>query len=129
MQICYERRTTGEHPRSGIRRSLLQLTLKSGEYQYFEAFSFLPNRSLKDYYEIIAEPLSLKALNKQVRGQHGRGDATGVSDFKSWSQFEDQASLLWKNAYHYNEDGSEISELAAELEVGQLFVGGYLRPD
>ncbi|KAI1879921.1 hypothetical protein JX265_001542 [Neoarthrinium moseri] len=89
----------------------------SGEYQYFEAFSFLPPRSLKDYYEIIAEPISLKALQKQVRGQHGRGEATGVSDFKSWSQFEDQASLLWKNAYHYNEDGSEISLLAQELEA------------
>lgn len=94
--------------------------MRSGEYQYFEAFTYLPPRSLKDYYEIIAEPLSLKALDKQVRGQHGRGAATGVSDFKSWSQFEDQASLLWKNAYHYNEDGSDISELAAELEVSEL---------
>ncbi|KAH6657779.1 hypothetical protein BKA67DRAFT_556319 [Truncatella angustata] len=90
---------------------------ESGEYQYFEAFSFLPPRTLKDYYEIIAEPLSLKALDKQVRGKHGRNEATGISDFKTWSQFEDQASLLWKNAYHYNEDGSEIFELARELEV------------
>ncbi|KAK6068860.1 bromodomain containing protein [Seiridium cupressi] len=96
---------------------VLQKRDESGEYQYFEAFTFLPPRSLKDYYEIIAEPLSLKALHKQVRGQHGRNDATGVSDFKTWSQFEDQASLLWKNAYHYNEDGSEISELARELET------------
>lgn len=79
----------------------------------------MPPRSLKDYYEIIAEPLSLKGLQKQVRGQRGRGGASGVSDFKSWSQFEDQTSLLWKNAYHYNEDGSEISVLAKELEVKQ----------
>jgi hypothetical protein len=92
---------------------------QSGEYGYFDAFTFLPPRSLKDYYEIIAEPLSLKALQKQVRGQHGRNEATGVSDFKTWSQFEDQASLLWKNAYHYNEDGSEIFQLAQELEVGE----------
>ncbi|KAI0126550.1 hypothetical protein BJ170DRAFT_684137 [Xylariales sp. AK1849] len=86
------------------------------EYYYFEPFFTLPPRSMKDYYEIIAEPLSLKALKKQVRGQHGRSEATGISDFKSWSQFEDQASLLWKNAYHYNEDGSDISVLAKELE-------------
>jgi hypothetical protein len=77
----------------------------------------LPPRSLKDYYEVIAEPLSLKALQKQVRGQHGRGEATYVSDFKTWAALEDQASLIWKNAYHYNEDGSEIFSLAQELEV------------
>ncbi|KAI5864805.1 Bromodomain-containing protein [Durotheca rogersii] len=86
------------------------------DYAYFEPFVYLPPRSLKDYYEIIAEPLSLKALQKQVRGQHGRGGATYVSDFKSWAAFEDQASLIWKNAYHYNEDGSEIFLMAQELE-------------
>ncbi|KAK6820616.1 Bromodomain-containing protein [Apiospora arundinis] len=86
------------------------------DYNYFEAFIYLPARSLKDYYEIIAEPMSLKALHKQVRGQHGRTQATGVSDFKSWAAFEDQASLIWKNAYHYNEDGSEIFVMAQELE-------------
>ncbi|KAK7985024.1 hypothetical protein PG988_002646 [Apiospora saccharicola] len=86
------------------------------DYSYFEAFIYLPARSLKDYYDIIAEPMSLKALHKQVRGQHGRGQATGVSDFKSWAAFEDQASLIWKNAYHYNEDGSEIFVMAQELE-------------
>ncbi|KAI0007634.1 Bromodomain-containing protein [Xylariaceae sp. FL0662B] len=91
----------------------------SGDYPYFEPFVFLPPRTLKDYYEIIAEPLSLKALQKQVRGQHGRSEATHVSDFKGWAAFEDQASLIWKNAYHYNEDGSEISLMAQELE--QLF--------
>ncbi|KAI1485302.1 Bromodomain-containing protein [Biscogniauxia mediterranea] len=86
------------------------------DYPYFEPFIYLPPRSLKDYYEIIAEPLSLKALQKQVRGQHGRSEATYVSDFKAWAAFEDQASLIWKNAYHYNEDGSEISLMAQELE-------------
>jgi hypothetical protein len=72
---------------------------------------------LKDYYEVIAEPLSLKGLQKQVRGQHGRSEATYISDFKGWAAFEDQASLIWKNAYHYNEDGSDIFVMAQELEV------------
>lgn len=66
---------------------------------------------------MIAEPLSLRSFQKQVRGQHGRGGATYVSDFKSWTAFEDQASLIWKNAFHYNEDGSPIFEQAQELEV------------
>lgn len=96
------------------------LTVANSDYNYFEAFIYLPARSLKDYYEIIAEPMSLKALHKQVRGQHGRTQATGVSDFKSWAAFEDQASLIWKNAYHYNEDGSEIFVMAQELEVLRL---------
>ncbi|KAI1827469.1 Bromodomain-containing protein [Xylaria intraflava] len=86
------------------------------DYPYFEPFVYLPPRTLKDYYEIIAEPLSLKALQKQVRGQHGRSEATYISDFKGWSAFEDQASLIWRNAYHYNEDGSEIFVMAQELE-------------
>ncbi|KAI0200883.1 Bromodomain-containing protein [Astrocystis sublimbata] len=86
------------------------------EYPYFEPFIFLPPRTLKDYYEVIAEPLSLKGLQKQIRGQHGRLEATWVSDFKGWAAFEDQASLIWKNAYHYNEDGSEIFSMAQELE-------------
>lgn len=94
------------------------------DYLLFQPFINLPPRSLKDYYEIIAEPISLKGLQKQVRGQRGRGGASGVSDFKSWSQFEDQTSLLWKNAYHYNEDGSEISVLAKELEI---YVKGIIK--
>ncbi len=107
--------------RRGNREDLILLIyISSGDYPYFEAFVYLPPRTLKDYYEIIAEPLSLKALQKQVRGQHGRGPATYVSDFKSWAAFEDQASLIWKNAYHYNEDGSEIFVMAQELEVGLM---------
>lgn len=87
------------------------------DYPYFEPFIYLPPRTLKDYYEVILEPLSLKALQKQVVGRHGRSEATYVSDFKGWAAFEDQASLIWKNAYHYNEDGSDIFVMAQELEV------------
>ncbi|KAI0976781.1 hypothetical protein F4678DRAFT_480238 [Xylaria arbuscula] len=86
------------------------------DYPYFEPFIYLPARTLRDYYEVITEPLSLKGLQKQVRGQHGRAEATYVSTFKGWAAFEDQASLIWKNAYHYNEDGSDIFTMAQELE-------------
>ncbi|KAI1465390.1 Bromodomain-containing protein [Daldinia caldariorum] len=107
---------TFQQAQEKIVEELLRKKDDTGEYPYFEPFIYLPPRSLKDYYEIIKEPLSLKALQKQVRGQHGRGGATYVTDFKSWLAFEDQASLIWKNAYHYNEDGSEISLMAQELE-------------
>ncbi|KAH8813171.1 Bromodomain-containing protein-like protein [Xylogone sp. PMI_703] len=87
------------------------------EYAAFEVFINLPPRSLKDYYQIIPYPVSLKKLQKRVKGIHGRADATGVSDFKTWAAFEEEASYIWKNAWHYNEDGSEISNLAKELET------------
>ncbi|KAI0466603.1 Bromodomain-containing protein [Xylaria cf. heliscus] len=99
-----------------IMEELIRKKEDSDDYPYFEPFIYLPPRTLKDYYEVITEPLSLKALQKQVRGQHGRLEATYVSDFKAWAAFEDQASLIWKNAYHYNEDGSEIFTMAQELE-------------
>ena len=92
------------------------------EWAYFEPFMNLPPRALKDYYQLIEEPISLKKLQKLVKGVHGRGDATGVSDFKSWTAFEEKASLLWENAFYYNEEGSEISEMARELKVSIEFV-------
>lgn len=77
----------------------------------------LPPRSLKDYYQVIKEPLSLKKLQKLVKGIHGRGERSGVTEYKSWAAFEEKASLLWQNAYFYNEDGSDIADMAKELEV------------
>lgn len=52
-----------------------------------------------------------------VRGGQMKPDAGGQSEFKSWAAFEDKAGLLWRNAYYYNEEGSDIYELAKELEV------------
>jgi len=77
----------------------------------------LPPRSLKEYFSIIQNPLSLKGLQKLVRGIHGRNPATGVSEFKGWAAFEEKASLLWENAHYFNEEGSEIYNLATELKV------------
>lgn len=89
------------------------------EYEdaYFEPFVNLPPRALKDYYRIVTDPLSLKKLQKIVMGVQGRGELTGVSEFKTWAAFEEKSKLLWTNAYFYNEEGSEIYSLAQELEV------------
>ncbi|KAL6829622.1 Bromodomain-containing protein [Trichoderma afarasin] len=90
---------------------------------YFEPFINLPPRALRDYYKVITDPLSIKKLQKMVKGVQGRNDATGVSEFKSWSAFEEKTKLLWTNAYFYNEEGSDIYVLAQELEkffYGQL---------
>lgn len=89
------------------------------EYEevYFEPFVNLPPRALKDYYRIVTDPLSLKKLQKIVKGIQGRGELTGISEFKSWAAFEERSKLLWTNAYFYNEEGSEIYSLGQELET------------
>jgi hypothetical protein len=80
-------------------------------------FVNLPSRKLVDYFALIKHPVSLRALEKMVKGVQGRNEPTGVSLFKSWKEFEDEVSYIWKNARQYNEDGSEITELARQLEV------------
>lgn len=84
---------------------------------YFLDFINLPARAYKEYFAVITNPLSIKGLQKQVKGIHGRAPATGVSDFKSWTAFEERASLLWTNAHFFNEPDSKIYLLATELKV------------
>ncbi|KAK0734235.1 hypothetical protein B0T26DRAFT_61084 [Lasiosphaeria miniovina] len=84
--------------------------------QYFREFVHLPSRNYKDYFAVITSPLSLKGLQKLVKGIHGRQAATGVSDFKGWAAFEEKVSLLWTNAHYFNEEGSAIYNLATELK-------------
>lgn len=52
-----------------------------------------------------------------VRGTHNK-EAQRNNAFKTWKEFEDEANYLWTNARLYNEDGSEIAQLADRLEVG-----------
>ena len=78
----------------------------------------MPSRKLEDYYRYIKYPVSLKKVRKRVDGEHGRNEHTGVTDFKSWDAFEEEISFIWRNAKDYNEDGSEMYELAGQLEVG-----------
>lgn len=88
--------------------------------QIYRPFTNLPSRSLEDYYKLIKHPVCLKSVHKRARGKHGRADETGISDFKTWDQFENEISFIWRNARDYNEDGSEMFELAGEFEVRRL---------
>ena len=98
------------------------LTPSSQGLQIFLPFQNLPSRSLKDYYQLIKDPMSLAAIQKKVRGVIGREAPTGHTLCKSWDAFEDAFSLIWKNARIYNEDGSDIYNLSLELEVRSLFL-------
>jgi len=89
----------------------------------FAPFVQLPSRKeLSDYYDVIPNPIDLKSLRKRVKGVHGKQAATGISEFKTWAAFEEEASYLWRNAFHYNEDGSDIFLLAKELQVSFAFL-------
>lgn len=83
----------------------------------FQPFVNLPTRALKDYYQLIKDPMSLSAIKKKVQGVVGRDAPTGHTLFKSWDSFEQAFSLVWTNARIYNEDGSELYNLSLELEV------------
>lgn len=85
--------------------------------EIFTPFVNLPSRKLEDYYKYIKTPMSLKGVQKKTKGQHGREPPTGVSDFKTWDSFEQCVSLIWKNARDYNEDGSDMYQLASDFEV------------
>ncbi|KAF1975257.1 Bromodomain-containing protein [Bimuria novae-zelandiae CBS 107.79] len=87
--------------------------------QIFLPFVNLPSRALKDYYQLIKDPVSLTAVQKKVRGVIGRNAPTGVTELKSWDAFEQMASMIWTNARIYNEDGSDLYNLSMELE--QIF--------
>ncbi|KAJ6013260.1 hypothetical protein N7540_007851 [Penicillium herquei] len=76
-----------------------------------------PDRALyRDYYEIIQYPVSLRSIQKKVRGTDGRKKGTGMTAFPTWQSFAEEVSYLWRNAREYNEDGSEIAALAGVME-------------
>ncbi|OQN97761.1 hypothetical protein B0A48_16082 [Cryoendolithus antarcticus] len=84
--------------------------------EIYTPFAMLPSRKLEDYYKFIKYPVSLKGVAKRIRGQHGRNDPTGITDFKSWDKFGEEMAFIWKNARDYNEDGSEMYLLANDFE-------------
>lgn len=62
--------------------------------------------------------MSLDRVLKKVQGFIGRSAGfSGISDFKTWHQLEECAALIWRNARDFNEDGSDIFNLANEFEV------------
>ncbi|KKY26488.1 putative bromodomain containing protein [Phaeomoniella chlamydospora] len=82
------------------------------------ALNFLERPDKKryaDYYRKIAKPVALLILQKRTKGVvHNR--VTGISLYHTWDQFGEDVRLLWKNARAYNEEGSEIYELAGIFE-------------
>ncbi|CAP98318.1 Pc22g10300 [Penicillium rubens Wisconsin 54-1255] len=75
------------------------------------------NRNLyRDYYEIIQHPVSLRSIQKRVRGTDSRKNSSRTTAYPTWQSFEEEVSYVWRNAREYNEDDSDISILAGVLE-------------
>lgn len=99
-----------------ITNGLISYTEPESGLQIFQPFVNLPSRAIKDYYQIIKDPVSLSGVLKKVRGVIGRNAPTGHTELKSWDAFEQMMAMIWKNARIYNEDGSDLYNLSLELE-------------
>lgn len=75
-----------------------------------------PKKEIPEYYMFIEHPVSLRMILKMVRGTHSK-EAQRNNVFKTWEEFEKEANYLWTNARRFNEEGSEIWQLAGRLEV------------
>jgi hypothetical protein len=75
-------------------RIVHSLTWFNSGLEIFSPFANLPSRKLEDYYKFIKYPVCL-----------------------TWDAFEGEMSFIWRNAKDYNEDGSEMFDLAGQLEV------------
>ncbi|KAJ2893789.1 Bromodomain protein [Zalerion maritima] len=103
-------------PRTPKQLQIAQTNFNRDSIAHFAEFVNLPSRALKEYYAFIDKPMSLKKLQKMVLGFRGKHQAsTGISEFTTWDAFEETGSLLWDNAFSFNEDDSEIYALAEEL--------------
>ncbi|CAG7958789.1 unnamed protein product [Penicillium salamii] len=83
------------------------------------AYPFIgkPDRTLyRDYYELIQHPVSLRSIQKKVRGTDSRKNTSKTTAYPTWQSFEEEVGYIWRNAREYNEDDSEISALAGILE-------------
>lgn len=81
-----------------------------------------------DYYKIILEPMDLRTIDHNIRADRYAGEDAMLEDMK----------LMFRNARHYNEEGSqvdytwnrlqwEISDGHQDLSVTNLSVIGYAR--
>ncbi|XP_053148172.1 protein polybromo-1 isoform X3 [Hemicordylus capensis] len=72
-----------------------------------ELFMVKPSKKdYPDYYKIILEPMDLKIIEHNIRSDKYSGEETMIEDMK----------LMFRNARHYNEEGSQVYNDAHILE-------------
>ncbi|XP_075177852.1 LOW QUALITY PROTEIN: protein polybromo-1 [Anomaloglossus baeobatrachus] len=72
-----------------------------------ELFMFKPSKKdYPDYYKIILEPMDLKTIEHNIRSDKYSTEDAMMDDMK----------LMFRNAWHYNEEGSQVYNDAHVLE-------------
>ncbi|XP_075039190.1 protein polybromo-1 isoform X2 [Mixophyes fleayi] len=72
-----------------------------------ELFMFKPSKKdYPDYYKIILEPMDLKTIEHNIRADKYATEDAMMDDMK----------LMFRNAWHYNEEGSQVYNDAHVLE-------------
>ncbi|OAV98212.1 hypothetical protein PTTG_25706 [Puccinia triticina 1-1 BBBD Race 1] len=90
-----------------VLENLEGLTDRAGR-QLVEEFRTLPDKARwKTYYQIIPQPIAMDNINM-------RNNRTGYKDFQS---FRDDVFRMFKNAQHFNEDGSMVWNDSKVLET------------
>ncbi|XP_051874242.1 protein polybromo-1 isoform X7 [Pristis pectinata] len=75
--------------------------------RYCELFLVKPSKKdYPDYYKVILEPIDLKILEHNIRSEKYASEEAFVDDLK----------LMFRNARHYNEEGSQVYNDANMLE-------------
>ncbi|XP_067854705.1 protein polybromo-1 isoform X8 [Heptranchias perlo] len=75
--------------------------------RYCELFLVKPSKKdYSDYYKVILEPIDLKILEHNIRSEK----------YSSEEAFTDDLKLMFRNARHYNEEGSQVYNDANILE-------------
>ncbi|XP_048462115.1 protein polybromo-1 isoform X4 [Rhincodon typus] len=75
--------------------------------RYCELFLVKPSKKdYPDYYKVILEPIDLKMLEHNIRSEKYTSEEAFIDDLK----------LMFRNARHYNEEGSQVYNDANILE-------------
>ncbi|XP_072328777.1 protein polybromo-1 isoform X11 [Scyliorhinus torazame] len=75
--------------------------------RYCELFLVKPSKKdYPDYYKVILEPIDMKILEHNIRSEK----------YSSEESFMDDLKLMFRNARHYNEEGSQVYNDANILE-------------
>ncbi|KAI9828926.1 MAG: hypothetical protein M1826_005849 [Phylliscum demangeonii] len=90
-----------------ILTEMIELADESGDPTY-GVFLDLPPAVLVDYYRTIERPMSLNMVLDRIRAS---------TPALVWDELEADMSLIWNNAFQYNQDESEIFRLAGRLEA------------
>lgn len=64
-------------------------------------------KEYKHYYKVIKHPMAFVTVSENI----------AEGNYKAWQDFEDAVSLIFSNAFTFNEEESQIYEDAQSLKV------------